>query len=163
MVPVKPHEGWIGVDLDRTLAHYDQYRGLNHIGEPIPAMVERVKAWLAEGRDVRIFTARIAQSNYRQTPEAIFETIEAIEQWCIRHLGRALKVTCIKDAHMEQLWDDRAVAVYPNKGVPLDQPDWTFVSNTLVECRKRLEVDGVRHTWLDPAIDIARYRAAGAR
>jgi len=52
--------GWIGVDLDGTLAYYDEWRGLYHIGEPIPAMVDRVKRWLAEGRDVRIFTARVS-------------------------------------------------------------------------------------------------------
>ena len=51
--------GWIGVDLDGTLAYYDQWRGALHIGEPIPVMLERVKRWLDEGKDVRIFTARV--------------------------------------------------------------------------------------------------------
>ena len=45
--------GWIGVDLDGTLAYYDYWRGPEHIGEPIPAMLERVQRWLAEGKDVR--------------------------------------------------------------------------------------------------------------
>jgi hypothetical protein len=27
--------GWIGVDLDGTLAHYDGWKGIDHIGEPI--------------------------------------------------------------------------------------------------------------------------------
>lgn len=52
------NKGWIGVDLDGTLAHYDGWKGPEHIGAPIPAMVERVKAWLAEGKEVRISTAR---------------------------------------------------------------------------------------------------------
>ena len=30
--------GWIGVDLDGTLAFYDMWRGMEHIGKPIPAM-----------------------------------------------------------------------------------------------------------------------------
>lgn len=34
--------GWIGVDLDATLAHYDRWTG-GAIGEPIPTMVARVK------------------------------------------------------------------------------------------------------------------------
>ena len=38
------NRGWIGVDLDGTLAMYDQWAGAGHIGEPIPLMVERVKA-----------------------------------------------------------------------------------------------------------------------
>jgi len=36
---------WIGVDLDGTLAVYDGWRGPEHIGPPVPAMVERVKRW----------------------------------------------------------------------------------------------------------------------
>ena len=41
-------EGWIGVDLDGTLAEYLGWQGMGHIGEPIAPMVERVKAWLAQ-------------------------------------------------------------------------------------------------------------------
>jgi hypothetical protein len=52
--------GWIGVDLDGTLAYYDKndYDPL-HIGYPLVPMVRRVKAWIKEGKDVRIFTARV--------------------------------------------------------------------------------------------------------
>ncbi len=50
--------GWIGVDLDGTLAHYDGWAGPESIGEPIPLMMARVREWLALGREVRIFTAR---------------------------------------------------------------------------------------------------------
>ena len=32
---------------------------VDHIGEPIPLMVGRVKKWLAEGRTVKIFAARV--------------------------------------------------------------------------------------------------------
>lgn len=35
--------GWIGVDLDGTLAFYDSWRGIDHIGAPIPLMLQRVK------------------------------------------------------------------------------------------------------------------------
>ena len=51
--------GWIGVDLDGTLAEYAGWVSEEHIGHPVPMMLERVKAWLAEGKDVRIFTARV--------------------------------------------------------------------------------------------------------
>ena len=27
-------KGWIGVDLDGTLAHYDKWRGVEHVGDP---------------------------------------------------------------------------------------------------------------------------------
>ena len=44
---------WIGVDLDGTLAQYDEYIE-NHIGEVIPEMQDRVMGWLGEGRKVKI-------------------------------------------------------------------------------------------------------------
>lgn len=55
-------KGWIGVDLDGTLAHYDEWRGVSHVGEPVPLMLERVRRWLGEGREVRILTARVSGS-----------------------------------------------------------------------------------------------------
>ena len=42
--------GWIGVDLDGTLAIYTGWKGCDHVGEPIPPMVERVKAGLLLAR-----------------------------------------------------------------------------------------------------------------
>jgi len=40
---MKESDQWIGVDLDGTLAKYGEWRGVEHIGEPIPPMVDRVK------------------------------------------------------------------------------------------------------------------------
>lgn len=103
--------GWIGVDLDGTLAHYKS--GLehdpNHIGAPIPAMVARIREWLEDGCDVRIFTARVSgdPGNARKV----------IEDWCQQNLGRVLPVTCEKDPNMDELWDDKARQVEPNTGV----------------------------------------------
>jgi hypothetical protein len=54
-------ENWIGVDLDGTLAHYDGWDGWNVIGPPIPLMLERVKLWLDQGKDVRIITAHMIE------------------------------------------------------------------------------------------------------
>lgn len=128
------NKGWIGVDLDGTLAHYDGWRGLDHIGEPVPAMVERVKAWLEEGRDVRIFTARIAPRGEDSlvksgvTLESIKaragEYIEAtvpIMAWCVKVFGRPLKLVYKKDMFMAELWDDRCVCVERNTGRILGQ------------------------------------------
>lgn len=106
--------GWIGCDLDGTLAHYDEWRGVEHIGEPIPLMVERVKSWLAEGKDVRIFTARVAPLD--EDGMQWFAARGHIVEWCIKHLGRELPVTCIKDRHMVELYDDRAVQMITNTG-----------------------------------------------
>lgn len=111
---------WIGVDLDRTLAHYSQREGPNHIGEPIPKMLERVKQWLAQDICVRIVTARVYSNG---TVERNFEAQEArlaIERWCYAHLGEILPITCTKDFDMLELWDDRCVQVIPNTGERAD-------------------------------------------
>lgn len=102
------HE-WVGVDLDGTLAHYDFWRGIEHIGSPIEPMAERVKGWLEENIDVRIFTARVSG-------EDAAEAEGHIVRWCELHIGRALPVTCCKDFGMIELWDDRCVQVIPNTG-----------------------------------------------
>ncbi len=105
--------GWIGVDLDGTLATYGTWQGPTHVGEPVGPMVDRVKRWLAEGRDVRIFTARVG---VRRGPDVV----AAIEDWCLEHLGRVLPITATKDYDMVELWDDRCVQVVPNTGMRAD-------------------------------------------
>jgi hypothetical protein len=117
----KHTSGWIGVDLDRTLAHYDHWRGVTHIGEPIPLMLQRVKDWLAGGSDVRIFTARVSDYGTHQSQFEAQEARSAIEAWCEKHLGKKLPVTNVKDYHMYQLWDDRAVQVFPNTGIDMSE------------------------------------------
>lgn len=109
--------GWIGVDLDGTLAVYDEWRGVEHIGEPIPAMVERVKYWLESGIDVRIFTARVYGDGRA-------DALRPIEAWCAEHIGVVLPVTCQKDYGMVQLWDDRCVPVIPNTGRVWGGAEW---------------------------------------
>lgn len=100
--------GWIGVDLDGTLAHYAGWVGPDHIGRPIKPMLARVTAWLARGQEVRIFTARAS----------VPEQVPPIEAWCLEHIGIVLPVTNVKDFAMIELWDDRCVRVVPNTGEP---------------------------------------------
>lgn len=108
------NNGWIGVDLDGTLAYYDRWRGLDHIGAPIPAMVERVKRWIADGHTVKIFTARIS------LPEERDIVIHALRNWLeVAGLPTSLEVTNVKDFGMIELWDDRAVQVEANTGRPI--------------------------------------------
>jgi hypothetical protein len=108
--------GWVGVDLDGTLAHYDEWRGPGHIGAPVPKMLERVKQWMAEGLDVRIMTARVHPCN-----DGKDIALAAIKKWCMEHLGKELPVTWEKDYQMISLWDDRAVQVIPNTGIALQE------------------------------------------
>lgn len=114
--------GWIGVDLDGTLAHYDSWRGVGHIGEPIPLMVERVKAWLEREIDVRILTARVGCRDPSDPGEAP-ESLAAIEAWCLEHIGQVLPVTCQKDYGMFECWDDRSIQIITNTGKRADGLD----------------------------------------
>ena len=119
------NQGWIAVDLDGTLARYDGWVGVEHIGAPVPAMLERVKSWICEGRDVRIFTARVdggsVALNMGDEAGKDFENIarvrSIIETWCLKHVGIILPVTNQKDYGMIELWDDRCVQVIPNEGI----------------------------------------------
>ena len=110
-------DGWIAVDLDGTLAEYEPgspWDGVE-IGPPVPAMVDRVRRWLAAGRDVRVFTARVGPVRDAAYPEIV----GAIQDWCLAHVGKILPVTATKDYHMLELWDDRAVQVERNTGRPV--------------------------------------------
>jgi hypothetical protein len=114
------HKGWIGVDLDGTLAEYGTWQGHTHIGNPIPKMLERVKEWNAQGREVRIFTARVspAACALNGITQQFIEAL--ITAWCMMHGIGALRVTCEKDMAMVELWDDRCVQVIPNTGLRAD-------------------------------------------
>lgn len=124
--------GWIGVDLDGTLAHYDHWEGPTKIGVPIAPMVARVKGWLAAGKDVRIFTARVSHDGSpSRVKDAMFASY-AIMEWCERHIGQVLPITNIKDYAMTELWDDRAIHVVHNIGTTLEE---TFVMIPADQCQ----------------------------
>ncbi len=104
--------GWIGVDLDGTLAFWDHWSDPTDIGPPIWPMVYRVRRWLEQGYEVRVFTARVAEDRSGAVTAAI-------QNWCVKNVGRSLPVTCQKDYGMIEFWDDRAIQVVENEGVPV--------------------------------------------
>jgi len=102
---------WIGVDLDGTLARDLGSARYDQIGSPIEPMLVRVKRWIAEGRTVKIFTARA--SSPRQ--------VAAIKEWLVSWGLPELEVTNVKDLQMIELWDDRCVQVTTNLGEPVSK------------------------------------------
>ena len=108
-------QGWIGVDLDGTLAEYTEWKGPEHIGKPIKKMLDRVKKWIEDGQEVRIMTARAA--------EDVEGYIIPIEDWLEKYGIGGLDITHKKDFEMIELWDDRAVQVKPNTGERVDGED----------------------------------------
>ena len=106
--------GWIGVDLDGTLADMSKppIPGTN-IGPPIDRMVQRIRKWIAEGKEVRIVTARVGW-NRDQVPMIL---------WYLKACGvtdKELVIQANKDYDMEELWDDRVVQVITNTGERAD-------------------------------------------
>ncbi|MBY3162105.1 hypothetical protein HFO65_15835 [Rhizobium laguerreae] len=108
-------QGWIGIDLDGTLALYDGWKGIEHVGDPVELMAARVKAWHSAGRPMKIFTARVCVPEPERSA-----VIGHIHAWLERHGLPVLEVTNIKDFGMIELWDDRAVQVQPNTGLRMD-------------------------------------------
>lgn len=108
--------GWIGFDLDGTLAEYKSWVSSTHIGPPIAPMVARLKAYRAQGWECRILTARASMAHPGATHEDVQANLKAIREWCLEHLGEVLKVTCMKDYAMVRLYDDLAVGVIKNTG-----------------------------------------------
>ena len=100
------NKNWIGCDLDGTLAEYTGWKGKGHIGPIIPLMKERVLRWLAQGIEVKIFTARAVDK----------ENIPLIRKWLNENGLPELEITNVKDYLMVQLWDDRCVQVEQNTG-----------------------------------------------
>ena len=96
--------GWIGVDLDGTLAE-DEGTCMK-IGRPVPLMLARVVQWLEQGIEVRIFTARAT----------VPKMIPAIKIWLKEWGLPDLEITCCKDFSMIALYDDRCIRVEANTG-----------------------------------------------
>lgn len=103
------NRGYIAVDLDGTLAVYNGWKGVDHIGPPVPRMVEIIKKHLAQGDTVKIFTARLC--------DGLESTRIRIEDWSEEHIGQRLEVTNIKDYSMILLYDDRCRQVIINTGI----------------------------------------------
>lgn len=102
--------GWIGVDLDGTLAEHDD-GWIDGIGAPIEPMCDRVRQWLNAGIEVRIMTARVNRRRKNWADQEL-----KIRHFCSWQFGQYLEVTCEKDPDMIELWDDRAVRVVRNTG-----------------------------------------------
>lgn len=102
----KEASGTIAVDLDGTLAHHEGKFDPNHVGKPVPRMLEKVKAWLKDGKKVVIFTARAADP----------KNIPVVKEWLKEHGLEDLEVTNEKTPDIIEIHDDRAVAIEKNTG-----------------------------------------------
>ena len=111
---------WIGVGLDGTLALFEGNSDLLHIGDPIPAMVDLVKKWVAQGRRVKVVTHRVGPlSEASRAANVSTELVRtSIMSWLNTHVGVSLEVTHEIDFDMVEFWDVKAVGTVMNKGEP---------------------------------------------
>lgn len=120
-------EGWYGFDLDGTLAKYDGWKGIDHIGEPVKPMVDLIKRMHDEGKVVKIMTARVAPRPLEAGKECEEQFVvnddgvrvyahTFVEEWCAANLGFIPEITHQKDHLMLELYDDRVKQVVPNEG-----------------------------------------------
>ena len=163
-------KGWYGFDLDGTLAKYDKWEGIDHIGEPVKPMVDLIRKMHAEGRVVKILTARVApraNAEYKDRekcapPDYVMEADrsdyvipwaenmylsldkwgarEFIIDWCLKNLGFLPEVTHEKDHLMLELYDDRVKQVVPNEGL--------LVEDLYRECGRMLKQVHTDNGWL---------------
>ena len=168
-------KGWYGFDLDGTLAVYDKWEGINHIGEPVKHMVDLIKIMHAEGKVVKILTARVApredieiRPNPYPTDQAVYDAIgrdneeryrdiyqapkwtarDFVSDWCLRNLGFLPEITHGKDHLMLELYDDRVKQVVPNKGL--------LVEDLYRECGKMLKEAHADNGWLLAKLESKR-------
>lgn len=109
----------IAVDLDGTLAHYDGWKGIEHIGPVIPEVANAMKRAQKEGADVWIFTARVSD------PVDAEEAGKYIEEWLKANNFQYEGITAVKHKFFSEFWDDRAIQVIKNEGI--------FVLNELTD------------------------------
>jgi len=155
-------KGWYGFDLDGTLAKYDGWKGIDHIGEPVKPMVDLMKRMHDEGKVVKIMTARVAPKEKPETkpnpykegdwciespdfqPWALrneWTPREFIQEWCHRILGFVPEIVYQKDPLMLELYDDRVKQVVPNEG-------W-LVEDIAASKRQIRETTIVKHDLVD--------------
>jgi hypothetical protein len=101
-------------DLDGTLAVDEGI--YDRVGPPVPAMLHKIKALMSAGVEVRIITARLAP----EWDEADAQRV-LIEAWCEEHLGQRIPVQAHKTGGMLKLYDDRAIGIQHNTGIPLHE------------------------------------------
>jgi len=106
----------IAVDLDGVLAvdlpRSDEFE----IGPPVPEMLQLVKDWVTNGEEVWIFTARLSGTS------DVERMTSCIQDWCETNGLPRLPVTNRKSGRIRMYVDDRAVAVVPNTGHLLNEP-----------------------------------------
>ena len=107
----------IAVDLDGTLAQYDGWKGIEHIGPVIPEVANAMERAQKEGAEVHLFTSRVSD------PEDAAEAHQIISKWAEANHFNFASITAVKHKFFTEFWDDRAIQVIKNEGTFVMCPD----------------------------------------
>lgn len=108
------------MDFDGTLAESIQRTSPYTLGSPVKIMIDRVRSWIANGYTVKLMTARMAEYSHTIGVKRDVKKMEMMLRiWCREHIGQELECTNQKDGRMIALWDDRAVRVILDTGMPV--------------------------------------------
>jgi len=102
----------VAVDLDGTLAQYDGWKGIDHIGDPLPGAKEFLTALKDKGYSIEIYTTRCNSHVNNQTAHHL---AQRIYEWLRKH----------------GLDDWPKVGVYARQGKPLAD---AYVDDKAVPC-----------------------------
>ncbi len=146
--PGRETSGWIGFDLDGTLAHYDRdefnAHGGHWIGDPMDNIVALVRGYKSMGYEVRIVTARVSGLDGDADKRTQAGLIRA---WCDEHKIPCDGITATKDYRMLMLYDDRCAEVFTNSGLM-----WSDYLNYMLDAMNGMSDkdirDGLRYAKL---------------
>ena len=134
-------------------------------------MVSLIKVLHAEGKTVKILTARVApRPNAETKPNPYLENhwcienpdgmpwakkgpwtaLEFIQDWCYRFLGFVPEIVYQKDSLMLDLYDDRCHQVIPNTGVAVEETakEWKKQAHYLLNIVEEMNADALSIRWI---------------
>lgn len=117
MQGLPPPGHWVAVELDGCLAHYDGWKGHEHIGEPIQEMVFKIKRLLFMKIGVRVLTHRVGPRPDDEAGLGARASYCLITEWCVKHLGEPLPVTNCIDVACVEILAAHAKEVVANTGL----------------------------------------------
>lgn len=106
----------IACDLDGTLAKYDGWKGIDHIGEVIPEVRAAIDSAQKQGDEVWIYTARVSEPKEAEIAGPV------IHKWLVDNGIQFEGITAVKHKFFTQFWDDRALQVIKNQGIFVINP-----------------------------------------
>lgn len=86
-------KGWHGFDLDGTLAVYDKWEGIDHIGEPVAPMVDLITRMHENNEVVKIVTARVSPRKVPEVKDNPYRGIPVPDYAKIDNAGFGLTMT----------------------------------------------------------------------